>query len=172
MKKNLTTNKNSKLALKKSKNLMNMADKILARNNSKDLDDDEGWMQRLWDWAVENDISSEIIPKEAEELLALEEINLNGKGLNDIPREITYLKNLTFLELSNNNLTYLPANIGSLENLNFLSISINKITKFPESITKLKKLNNFWFPRNNLQLNENQILWIENLKLHGCYIYS
>ena len=62
MKKNLTTNKNSKLALKKSKNLMNMADKILARNNSKDLDDDEGWMQRLWDWAVENDISSEIIP--------------------------------------------------------------------------------------------------------------
>ncbi len=168
----IITNKDSKLSLAKSKKLIGITNNILAKTASTNIPTDDSWMQKLWDWADKNNISSELIPREANKLLKLEKINLNNKALNIIPNEITYLKNLTFLELSNNNLTQLPSNIGSMENLNFLSISMNNITKIPESITKLKKLTNFWFPRNNLSLNENQLLWIEDLKINGCYIYS
>ncbi len=172
MKKNLPTIKqDSNIVLLKTKSLIGITNKILVNKTSKDLAD-YSWIERLWDWADENDIPNEIIPREVAKLLELEEINLQGKGLNEIPNELTYLKNLTFLELSNNNLTQLPSNIGDLKNLNFLSIAINNITKVPNSITKLKKLNNFWFTRNNLLLKQNQLAWIEELKRNGCYIYS
>ncbi len=148
-----------------------MGKKILA-NNYSDVLIENNWVEKLYKWADENDISSDIIPREQNKLLQLKEINLNNKYLEDVPDELTYLTSLTFLELSNNNLTQLPTEIGSLERLNFLSISMNNITELPESIIKLKKLKNFWFPRNQLNFKESQLEWIEDLKLNGCYVYS
>ncbi len=54
MKKNLpATKQDSKVILSKTKSIMGLTNKVL--NNKLELDD-ESWMQRLWDWADENEI--------------------------------------------------------------------------------------------------------------------
>jgi Leucine-rich repeat (LRR) protein len=171
MNKNLPTIKqDSALTLKKAKKLIGIVNEILKNSNPGSIDDI--WTEKIWKWADQENISSKIIPREKRNLMKLGEVNLYGYGLNSIPEEIIQLKNLTFLELTNNNLTQLPLNIGELEKLNFLSIGMNNLKTIPESIVNLKNLKNFWFSyNNNLQLNKEQLSWIEDLKNKGCYIY-
>jgi Leucine-rich repeat (LRR) protein len=171
MNKNLPTIKqDSSLALKKTRKLIAITDKILNKSTIDVIDN--SWVKKILNWADQEDISPKIIPREKINLLKLEKINLYGHGLNSIPEEIVQLENLTFFELTNNNLAQLPLNIGELKKLNFLSIAMNDLEKIPESIVKLINLNNFWLSNNkNLQLNKQQLLWMEDLKKKGCYIY-
>ena len=171
MKKNITiTNKDSKLTLTKSKNLMNIADKILAKKNSRGLAEDESWMQRLWDWADENNISSEDLPRDADRLLTLEYLDLEEEGddgyvLNEIAKEIGMLSNLTRLTLSvsGDHCKALPEEIGMLTNLEEFFVSNWGLGELnmPKSIINLTHLNIVSFSGNILTPS------IE-LVLHNC----
>ena len=77
MNKNLSiVNQNNKLMLKKSKSLMSITNSIL------DYDD---WIQRLWDWADENNIPD----------YDLYENDDGDENMLGLPRDTNILKNLT-----------------------------------------------------------------------------
>ena len=77
MKKNLPTIKQStEVALSRANTLMDMADKILAKQST-DLSVDEGWMEVLWKWADDNDIDGWDLPRDREGL-----VNLTGLDID------------------------------------------------------------------------------------------
>jgi hypothetical protein len=65
---------------------MDMADKILAKQST-DLVD-ESWMERLWQWADDNDIDDEILPRDREGLVNLTELHLEYILLTKLPKEL------------------------------------------------------------------------------------
>jgi Leucine-rich repeat (LRR) protein len=165
--KNLTVvnTQDTKVALTRAKNLMGVANKLLAKSRAKELKSAkskelvyDSWIDRLWEWADENDIpdlhlvvsnysSSRYwkgLPRDKEKLLTLTELNLTGNRLAKLPKEIGNLTNLISLNLCCNELRELPNEIGNLINLTKLDLSLNKLKELPKSIcniTNLSKLN-------------------------------
>ncbi len=193
MKKNITTtNKNGKLALRKSRNLMTIADKILAKKTTKNLVEDDSWMQRLWDWADENNAFAMrwidagwdyedndiafgefndcyIVPgwrgltEDKTELMNLTELLFDRYELSELPKEIGNLKNLKFLELRQNNLSSLPEEIGQLTNLIYLNLWLNSLKTIPKGIGKLHKLDSLNLAYNEIRILPKEIANLVNL---------
>lgn len=107
----------------------------------------EEWIQKLWDWADENNISSGKLSRKKENLLAMTTIDFTGLKLKNICKEIFNLKNVTTFSLWDNDISFLP----------------NEIVNF----TNLKKLN--LRGNSNLEITQTQKDWIDNLK--DCTIY-
>jgi hypothetical protein len=105
------------------------------------------WIQKLWDWADENNISNGKLSRKKENLLAMTTIDFTGLKLKNICKEIFNLKNISTFSLWDNDISFLP----------------NEIINF----TNLKKLNLRGNP--NLELTQTQKDWIDNLK--DCTIY-
>ena len=74
-------------------------------------------LQSIIDWAIENEISEDVIP-----------------------RDIEALSQVTELELKNYNISELPESLGSLTNLNALSIIKCPLINFPACILNLKSI--------------------------------
>jgi Leucine-rich repeat (LRR) protein len=105
--KNLPTIKQStEVALSRANTLMDMADKILAKQST-DLVD-ESWMERLWQWADDNDIYEHNLPRDREGLVNITRLGLYNNKLTELPKEIGNLVDLTTLGLEGNQLTELP----------------------------------------------------------------
>ena len=90
---------------------------------------DDSWMKRLWIWADENMILSDVLPRNKTELLALDVLDLEDDGgygyiFNSIPKEIGMLRNLTSLSftIENDEDYIVPEDIGMLNNLTYLSV--------------------------------------------------
>ncbi len=143
------------------------------------------WMQTLWNWAEEENITT--FPKDKERLLNTTSLNISHKNLNsipeeigmlttlnvleasdnqlqDIPKSIIKLKNLTYLNVSNNNIEQLPKNIGKLTNLEVLDLDNNRLTKLPNSICNLTKLKQLKLSNNRLTKLPDSISSLENLR--------
>ena len=153
MKKNLPTIRQStEVALTRANTLMDVADKILAKQST-DLVD-ESWMEVLWKWADDNGISDEVLSRDREGLVNLTKLklNLNENPLTKLPKEIGNLVSLTRLDLGFNQLTKLPKEIGNLVNLTGLRLYNNQLTELPKEIGNLVNLTGL-FPWNN-QLTE------------------
>ena len=127
-------------------------------------DKNAAWMVEIWNWADENSLSEEQVPRSAEKLASLQELNTSGRRLNKLPKEIgnltqlrslnlefanlkslpafiTKLTNLESIDLSNNNLNTLPKNIDNLVNLKSLTICSNKSFKeLPEGLSNINGL--------------------------------
>lgn len=100
------------------------------------------WMQKLWDWADRNNISSGKLSRQIENLINTSTIDFTNLKLENIPSEIINLKKLTTLVLWDCNLRYLPKNIIKLSGLKKLNIRGNS----------------------NLSLTQSQKDWIEELR--------
>ena len=100
------------------------------------------WIQRLWDWADENNISSGKLSRKIENLINTSTIDFTNLKLENIPSEIINLKKLTTLVLWDCNLRYLPKDIIKLKWLKKLNIRGNS----------------------NLSLTQSQKDWIEELR--------
>ena len=75
------------------------------------------WVDRLCQWADDNDISINDLPRDRGQLLILQTLNLRSSQLRNIPKEIGKLTDLTELNLEGNELTSFPKEIGQLTNL-------------------------------------------------------
>jgi len=140
MNKNLPNiRENSAITLSKTKDLMSITNKILAKKGELALTDDS-WMQRLWDWADKNDLDEYDIPRNKEDLVNLTLLCLFGNQLIGIPKEIGNLVNLTKLVLDNNQFTEIPKEIFNLVNLTGLVINDNQLTEIPKEIGTLVNL--------------------------------
>ena len=89
------------------------------------------WMQRLWKWADNNDIS---LPRDRDKLIGLKKLNLEHYQLTELPKEIGNLVNLTWLSLEYNQLTELPKEIGNLVILIQLNLASNQLTELPKEL--------------------------------------
>ena len=87
MKKNLPTIRQStEVALSRANTLMDVADKILAKQST-DLVD-ESWMERLWQWADDNDLQEHELPRNRDGLLKLTELDFRHYySLTKLPKE-------------------------------------------------------------------------------------
>ena len=165
MNKNLTIKQNTDLILKKSKSSLKITSNILSKRTSLIIQEDDSWIQRLWDWADNNDIPDlewfigrteeengyfRGLSRNKEELLNVTELDLHFNQLTQLPKEIGNLVNLTWLYLSDNQLTQLPKEIGNLVNLTALDLSDNQLTQLPKEIGNLVNLT--W-----LALSDNQL---------------
>jgi len=167
--KNLPTIRQStEVALSRANTLMDVADKILAKQST-DLVD-ESWMERLWQWADDNDIDDEILPRDREGLVNLTDLNLEvsfdkemenivivnetwdlpSNQLTELPKEVGNLVNLTRLNLFDNQLIKLPNEIGNLVNLTRIFLYNNQLTELPKEIGNLVNLT-------ELHLGDNQL---------------
>lgn len=92
------------------------------------------------------------------------ELDLSGKGINELPLEIGKLKMLERLYLSDNQISDLPESIKELLSLKILNLHNNLIELFPEILVALKKLERLYLSDNNIVLLSETISKLSNLK--------
>ena len=171
MNKNLITlQTDSKLTISKTKSLLALKNKLIPKKKNELVDD--SWVERLWAWADENDISKEKLPRNKEKLLNLKELYLCDNQITELPKEIGNLMNLAMLDCWSTQITELPKEIGNLTNLAVLSFRDNQITELPKEIGNLTNLICLALSNNpNLILTQEQKEWMNNLERNDCSIY-
>ena len=102
----------------------------------------EEWMQTLWKWADEYDISPLVFPRNNIDLQTLEELVLDfeDKKPEYLPKEIGNLVNLHTFVMRYSKIKELPDEFSNLVNLKYLYLDGNELTKLPEAFCALVKL--------------------------------
>ncbi len=169
MGKELTTRESTDVALSKSKSFMGIIKNIF---NNKVTPENEDWMQRLWDWADENNVPDYAwledeeydeggywrgLPRDRETLLNLKELILDEIKLIKLPEEIGNLHNLTTLFLRECQLVEVVKEIGNLYNLKTLSLWGNQLKNLPVEIGNLSNLDSLILGENQLTLLPKEI---------------
>jgi hypothetical protein len=141
----ITTNKNNNQVLVKSKNLLDITNKILLKN-------DDNWIKILFKWADEFENSILSFPKNKKELLEFKSLKVEFY-LDDV-------------------IGYLPEEIGKLIQLE--ELYLHDIDELPDTIVNLRNLKSFtllWYSCEKSRNSELIFNWIEELKLNGCEIF-
>ncbi len=132
---------------------------------------DTGWIQGLWDWADAGKLHENLIPRNKEDLLNLESLDLCSNNFQDssscnensnlacidihnniskLPKEIGNLIKLKKLSISYTKITRLPKEIGNLINLELLSVSHTNIAELPKEVGRFKKLKKLVISNTNI----------------------
>ncbi len=90
--------------------------------------------QEIIQWAIKNNISEELLPRNEEELSNLTILDLYRLGLTELPQSIGKLSQLKELNLNDNKLTTLPESIKNLKQLKEISLSDNEFTDLTDII--------------------------------------
>ena len=148
----LPVRRNAQVALRKTKNLIGVTNRLLADKKTVSLTVDDSWIQRLLNWADENDVPSLFsecagpdsdhvgLPRNKQQLINLKCCFLIDIPLSFLPPEIGRLVNLKKLCISFNQLTDLPQEIGQLVNLKTLNLLNTLLYEFPREIGQLVNL--------------------------------
>lgn len=110
----------------------------------------EGFLKWLQGLNIKNS------PRNMQELLQMQELDLSYQGLSSLPDEICNLTNLKGLNLIRNELRCLPDNFNKLTNLTKLALCSNRYLRDICAISELQNLQ--W-----LNLGNNQDIEIPNL---------
>ncbi len=172
MNKNITIKEDNNLVLSKAKSLMTITNKILS-NNQNNLTDDS-WVDRLWAWADENEISDyewiegdEVsywvgLPRDKNKLLELTELSLYSLK-TELSIELSHLIKLKKLDINFYSYTKLPKEIFNLKELTHLTFSqlhqyeANKL-RLIEVAKEIKNLTNLI----ELDISHNNIIKLPN----------
>ena len=157
-----TTSQNTELALKKTKALFELTDRLLAKKPRElMITEDDSWIYELWAWADKHEVPDLHWVKHAS--------SKNGGYWEGLPRVKEKLINLTGLKiyreviinhwnamsyLLKRRIPYLPESIGNLTNLTRLDLSLNGLTSLPESIGNLTNLTDLMLNGNTLPQSE------------------
>ena len=142
--------------------------------------DDNAWMERLWVWADQHNISKKRIPRIKDALLKMKHLDLMMVyfGLNKIPSE-EWPENPSLLKKEEKKRFVkrllkrgtFPEEIGKLTQLEELCINYNYLESLPHNIINLKNLKKLCICHNkNLVLTFEQKLWIWELEKNGADI--
>ena len=154
--------------------LLDREDDEIPLDKKTDLVDDS-WIDRLWEWAEENDISEEKLPRDKKKLLELKKLYLDEIPITELPKEIGNLSNLTELSLYCNQITELPKEVGNLIQLEYLYL--HDVIILPDTIINLKNIKSLtllWYYCENKNKNKNINLiskWIKELEKAGCDVF-
>lgn len=167
------------------------------------LNNNIDWVNEIFEWADEYEIPSlqfaepEFdengnleqdgywfgIPRNLDELINLEELNLYGLIKSDIPDQFRHLKKLKKLSITDgpqavwgvedsdkdtHSITEIPEWISELENLEELNLCNNSISYIPDSLAKLKNLKGLYLSVNRIEyITQNlcQLMQLESLWL-------
>lgn len=170
-----TTNQNAKLALVKSKNLLNITNIILAKK-------EDQWVNKLFQWADENCIPNyewvedkdfdeggyyNGIPRDENTLLSLKILRLNDLHIEQLPIEFFNLIQLEELKINNSNLRILSNEIKKLNNLTDLYLANNNLNNLPDDLKYLQKLKEIHLHSNNFSVFPEVIYLLFSLE-HIC----
>ena len=97
--------------------------------------ENDSWIEKLWEWADENNIE---LPKDKDELLNLKELDLSYNELKELKEEVNFT-NLHKLLFTRKKEIKLPVEIGNLTKLEHLNLRNNELTELQETIMKLTK---------------------------------
>ncbi len=142
---------------------------------------EDGWMNILWRWADDNNISGEKLPREKKKLLHLRSLELFSvffhmdtsrlEGLSG--KEYDDKLDSLFSEAMDdpNPKAYLPKELCMLCYLEELCITFNSIRRLPDEITQLRHLKKLCLCYNfNLVLTEKQKEWARTLEINGAIV--
>lgn len=116
------------------------------------------WMDKIFIWADNNNISNEKIPRNKNDLLNLTNLDLSNLELTELPSEFSMLKYLRSLNLNNNDLRFLPTDL-----IKNIDINTNDRNSFDNGIA-LKIVGN-----KNLTLTDEENKIIEKFKKETKY---
>lgn len=129
------------------------------------------WAEEIVNWADEQGIEENIIPRNKNELINITELDLSHKNLQNINRSIYRLDAIKSINLGNNRLRFINRGISMLTNLEELYLDDNDLESLPAEITSFKNLRLLDISSNiNLVLNDDQIHWINQLEQNNCVI--
>lgn len=154
-------NQNSKLALSKTKSLLDITNKILDKKN-KNIFTILKWFQTL------NIPDYYEIPSNENDILKSKYLRLDSGehallNITYLPDELCYLNNLERLELCGNYLQVLPEDFGNLQKLKILYLDYNELIELPASFSNLN-IEELYIRTNNFYDFPNEILKILTLK--------
>lgn len=171
----ISTNKNSKLVLSKSKSLLDITKRILEQRN-------DHWIERLFQWADENRIPNyewiedkdhkeggyyNGIPRDADFLLSLKSLRFYDLCIEKLPKEFFNLIQLEELKICNSNFRILSNEIKKLINLTDIYLADNNLNNLPEELKYLKKLKKIHLHSNNFNAFPEVIYMLFSLE-HIC----
>ncbi|MGJ0303676.1 DUF1566 domain-containing protein [Aliarcobacter cryaerophilus] len=116
------------------------------------------WMDKIFIWADNNNISNEKIPRNKNDLLNLTNLDLSNLELTELPSEFSMLKYLRSLNLNNNDLRFLPTDL-----IKNIDINTNDRNSFDNGIS-LRIAGN-----KNLTLTDEENKIIEKFKKETKY---
>lgn len=116
------------------------------------------WMDKIFIWADNNNISNEKIPRNKNDLLNLTNLDLSNLELTELPSEFSMLKYLRSLNLNNNDLRFLPTDL-----IKNIDINTNDRNSFDHGIS-LRIAGN-----KNLTLTDEENKIIEKFKKETKY---
>jgi len=90
--------------------------------------------------AKNNLFDNEALPKELDQLVSLQSINLSGNQLTEFPMQLTELRNLKCIHLGGNVIDHVPREIESLQSLEILYLGGNRLEELPYEMGLLSSL--------------------------------
>lgn len=130
-----------------------------------DLEDEDKWIYKLWEWAHENKISGNYLPKNKADLHLLTGLELWYLGISYLPSELFNLKGLTKFGIFRSDLKEVPQEIKNLSNLKKLSFMNCNLSSIPIEITHLSKLEHLKLESNRIDKLPKEIGLMTNLKI-------
>ena len=133
--------------------LIDMGDvSVKTWNDAKPVYLSETWMNILWEWADQYDISPLVLPRNSKDLEALERLSISfeEKKPEYLPKEIGYLYNLHTFIMYDSKIKELPDEFSNLINLKYLYLDGNELTKLPDTFCKLTNLEKVSLSYNNI----------------------
>lgn len=137
-------------------------------------DNSDEWIEKLWRWADDVNLSAEKLPRTEKELLEITYLDLSeNTKIIEIPEEVMQLVNLTHIfcggcvykEIKKDgHIAKIHHTISNLRNLKILDLGDNPIKELPTSICKLEKLERLSIGNTNLTKLPEDIGNLINLK--------
>lgn len=90
--------------------------------------------------AKNNLFDNDALPKELDQLISLQSINLSGNQLTDFPMQLTEIQGMRCIHLGGNAISSVPREISKLTNLEILYLGGNRLEELPFEMGRLIKL--------------------------------
>lgn len=133
----------------------------------KRIDEQKKKFQVLFEWADKYNLDEKIFPRDINELLKIDELQVSNMSIEEFPKELVLLEKLIFIDASFNKLKTIPTEFKDFNRLMFLQLESNNFEAIPRIVLDIKSLKFLSFKANTLSVIPTEINKLNNLK-HIC----